>query len=382
MREGRLGHRDTGCRAVPMFDERRKSVTRGTLTDPWYERIDGFVIHAAQKIRFGVHQATGRKERLEHALHLEVADRTERVGDRCTEAPQRLQYPFAVGNRAAVATGDGKYGDPIGESERAALSHQIIRTGGGEFTPEMQYLLGFGRRVEHRAAEYVAHLVQTVFERGHDAEVAAAAAHPPKKVLVFDCVRGQQLPLGSDHIRTDDIVDRQSVLGMQVTPPAAECQTRDADGRDYPERGGQPERLSLTIKLAERKSGLGACRVSCRIDAYALHRREIDHETRVANGLAGDTVSPAAHGDQYVMIAGETHTRDHVGGTGTARDKRRPSVDHGIRQLSGCIIRLLSGEQDLTAKSLLELLNRRFWNHRSTSVVQVGNAQTRHPCTL
>ena len=53
----------------------------------------------------------------------------------------------------------------------------------------------------------------------------------------------------------------------------------------------------------------------------------------IADGLSGNTVAAAADGNQNVMLASETHTRDHVGGTGTARNDSGPTVNHGVRSV-------------------------------------------------
>ena len=73
----------------------------------------------------------------------------------------------------------------------------------------------------------------------------------PEKVLVFGSIRRQQTPVGGDHVRTDDVVDGQPILGVQVAPTAAERQTGDADGGDDTLRRGQTEGLRLTIKFPE-----------------------------------------------------------------------------------------------------------------------------------
>ena len=69
----------------------------------------------------------------------------------------------------------------------------------------------------------------------------------------------------------------RSVLGVQVAPSAAERQARDADGGHDTEGRGQPESLRFPVEFSELESRLGAHDPPDRIDAYALHRGQIDH---------------------------------------------------------------------------------------------------------
>src|SRR5258708_28434682 len=86
---------------------------------------------------------------------------------------------------------------------------------------KMQHFFRFRRREEYGTTQHRTDLVETVFKRGHNSEVAAAAAHAPEKILVFGSIRRQQAPVGGDHLRTDDIVDGESILSVQVTPASA-----------------------------------------------------------------------------------------------------------------------------------------------------------------
>ena len=58
--------------------------------------------------------------------------------------------------------------------------------------------------------------------------------------------------------------------------------------------GRQAERLRLAVELAPGDAALGARRPPRRVDAHALHRRQVDHQAAVADGVAGDVVAAAA----------------------------------------------------------------------------------------
>src|SRR5438477_588784 len=100
--------------------------------------------------------------------------------------------------------------------------------------------------------------MQTIFNRGYDSEVAAAAAHAPKEILVFGGVRSQQAPIGSDHIYPNDVIHGESILGVEVSKAAAERKARNAGGRDHAQRGGKTEGLRLAIEFAQLEAGFGA----------------------------------------------------------------------------------------------------------------------------
>src|SRR5438105_3386241 len=106
MRKGSLRSSHAGRSSVPMFDERRESVRRGTLVHVLHEGIYGFVGQVADEVRLDVRLAAGGEKRVKHTLQLYVADGGEGVGERWTKGPQGFQHLFALRDRSTVASGN------------------------------------------------------------------------------------------------------------------------------------------------------------------------------------------------------------------------------------------------------------------------------------
>ena len=75
-----------------------------------------------------------------------------------------------------------------------------------------------------------------------------------------------------------------------------------------------------------------------RIDAHALHRRQVDDQSVVDAAEPGSVVAAAANGDGKLVVAAEIHRRDHVGDVGAARDQQRPLVDHAVVELARLVV--------------------------------------------
>ena len=69
----------------------------------------------------------------------------------------------------------------------------------------------------------------------------------------------------------------------------------DAGGRDDPARHGQAEELRLAIDVTPGRPALSAHDARSGIDADAAHRREVDDDPTVVDGVAGDVVPAATH---------------------------------------------------------------------------------------
>ena len=108
--------------------------------------------------------------------------------------------------------------------------------------------------------------------------------------------------------------------------------------RDDASRDGEPEGLRLPVELPEEHAGLGPCRASLWIDAYPLHRREVDDEATVADRVAGEAVPPAAHGDEQAVLSREVNRADDVGHASAARDEVREAIYRPVPHLSSSLV--------------------------------------------
>ncbi len=64
--------------------------------------------------------------------------------------------------------------------------------------------------------------MEAIFQRSDDSEITAAAAYSPKQIGVLCGTRRMQFPIRCDHVRTDDVIDRESIFGVQVPPSSAQ----------------------------------------------------------------------------------------------------------------------------------------------------------------
>src|SRR5204863_2552354 len=111
---------------------------------------------------------------------------------------------------------------------------------------------------------------------GHDPEVAAAAADPPKQIRVDVLARSHELPVGGHDVDGEQLVDREAELAHQPADPAAEGQPSEPRVRDDSGRNGEAELLRLAVELTEEHAGLGARDALLRVDTYPFHRAEVD----------------------------------------------------------------------------------------------------------
>ena len=104
------------------------------------------------------------------------------------------------------------------------------------------------------------HGVQPVFQRGHDAEVPAAAAQRPEEVLVLGFTGRQELSVGGDDVGREEVVAAEPVLAVKVADATAEGQPGDPGRADDAARRRQPEGMRGVVEVRPRCTGLGARR--------------------------------------------------------------------------------------------------------------------------
>jgi hypothetical protein len=191
-----------------------------------------------------------------------------------------------------------------------------------------------GRAGENQRADRV----QAVLQRGHHAEVAAAAPQPPEQVGVLVLAGGDELAIGGDHVGRQQVVAGQAALAQQPADPAAEGEAGDAGAGHQAAGDGQAERLGLVVELRPRDPGLGGSPPAGRIDPDALHWRGVDDDPAVGGGKPSDAVGAAADRHLESFAAGELHRPNDVGGASAADDQRRPPVVRGIPHRAGLLV--------------------------------------------
>ena len=112
---------------------------------------------------------------------------------------------------------------------------EVIRRGAGEIVIEAEHLAGAFPGEDDRAAQDGPDRMELVDERGHDAEVAAAAAQGPEEVRVSRRWLDQFAVCGHD-LGRQQVVAGQAVLPIEPADAAAEGQAGDA-GHETTPRG-------------------------------------------------------------------------------------------------------------------------------------------------
>ena len=119
---------------------------------------------------------------------------------------------------------------------------------------ELEHLAGLLDWPDERAAEdRRVHRVQPVFERRHDAEVAAATAQAPEEVRILLVVRLQQSTVRGDDIRGEHVVACETEMAPDAAEPAAEREPASARVRHRARGRDESERPRLAIEVAEQR---------------------------------------------------------------------------------------------------------------------------------
>ena len=115
----------------------------------------------------------------------------------------------------------------------------------------------------------------------------------------------------------------QPIPPPRVRPPTPVCET-------LPAVVARPYSLRRAVQFAQQRAALDPGEPLVGIDADRVHRRQVDHQPAVGNGVPGDVVTAAADPDLQVAAAAEPDRGSDVGGArGTGRCGRAP-VDHRV----------------------------------------------------
>ena len=180
--------------------------------------------------------------------------------------------------------------------------------------------------------------MEAELERGDHAEVAAAASQRPEQVGVLVLGRPQQLAVGRYDVDSEEVVDREAVLAHQPADATAQGQPGDSGVAHDSAGGGQTVRLRLVVDVTPQRTTLHPGPAVGGIDPHGPHRREVDDNPVVANGGACHVVASAPYGDLQIVVADETHGRDHVGGPDASGDQVRAPVNGTVPDCTGDVV--------------------------------------------
>ena len=106
---------------------------------------------------------------------------------------------------------------------------ELARLRGQELAVEAHHLRRLLHRPERRPGHHGrAERMGLKLERGHDAEVAAAAAQRPEQIGMLARAGVHLRAIGQHHVGADQVVDREPEAARQVADAAAEREPADA----------------------------------------------------------------------------------------------------------------------------------------------------------
>lgn len=112
------------------------------------------------------------------------------------------------------------------------------------------------------------------------------------------------------------------------------------------------------IEFSERDAGLGIGAARTRVDAHRFHRRQVDHETAIADGTAGNVMATTAHCKEQSVIARNVYSTHDIGDTGATDDDGRSEVDHRVPDVACLLVTRLTGLQYLPADRAFQVIDR------------------------
>ena len=265
----------------------------------------------------------------------------DRIGvqpnDRLEEPPDLLRIAVVSrqqdDDRASLGQG------PHGGEEFGLVGHV-----GGKIAVEAQDLDAVVDRMCNQTAEHhLPVLVQPIVDRGHHAEIPAATAQRPVKIRVLLGTCCLEAAVRGNDVERQHVVNAQPELSHQPAFAPAERQPGDAGVGDHPARRRQAEDLRLAVELAPEHPGLRGCDPLLEIEANALHRRHVDNDAAIDNGVASHVVGAAPYGQGQAAITGGVDCGDHVSDPTASHDERRVAVDVAVPYAPRTVVLWITG---------------------------------------
>jgi hypothetical protein len=203
---------------------------------------------------------------------------------------------------------------------------------------------------QHHAAVDRAVREQPELERGHHAEVAAAAADRPEQVGVLLGGGTDELAPGCDELDRGDVVGREPVLAGEPRQAAADGVAHDADVRRGARQREQAVRRGRLGHLDPQRPGRDARDLRLDVDLDAAHALRGDQD-RVLERRQGDAVvARALRGDLQAGAAGVGDDVDDVGGVDGEGDERGALVGQEGPGAAGEVVLGVAGQDDVAGE--------------------------------
>ena len=193
-----------------------------------------------------------------------------------------------------------------------------------------------GGQDEHAAGE-LGQVVQSQLEAGRHSEVAAATPDGPEQVGMAIGIDSQELAIGGDDVRGQQVVDRQAVLAHQVADAATKGDAADAHRGRVAEAGDELVFDDRGRVRARGQPRLDPRRVTCDVELQGAHVPQVQHDAVIDDTHATIAVAAAPDGQRQASGSGQRDDRLHVGVVGDLDDDPWAPVDatheHGARMI-------------------------------------------------
>ncbi len=112
--------------------------------------------------------------------------------------------------------------------------------------------------------------------------------------------------------------------------------------------------------MAEQAAAASPKRPGVHVDLGIAQAGHVDHEPAVGRRFTGEAVAAALDGHQYVAFPREVHRIDDVLCRCTLSNHRRSLViEHAIPDLSGCVVAIVTLQEQVSVEAAAKLLDRR-----------------------
>ena len=151
---------------------------------------------------------------------------------------------------------------------------------------------------------------------------------------------------------------------------ATEGQPADSGVAHEPTGHGQSVELRLPVHILVEAPTLRDDRLGNRIHMGARHRRQVDEDSAVGDGVARDRVAAAADGEVVATLPAESDDGGDVGGSTTAGDERRATLDLAVPDLARRVVRSVVRSDQLADEVGPEVL--KVQRHSCSHCLQAG----------
>ena len=275
-----------------------------------------------------------------------------RTGPRSRTRPQEVA---AVGlgaevgrhhDRERAAAGERGHVRDRREVDDRRPRHQLVGQRRQQRAPRPQHLGRALDREEHGAGVQLVDGIDLELDRGHDAEVAAAAAQRPEQVGVVLGVGAHEAAVGGDDLERGDGVGLQAELARQPADAAAERVPGDPDVRRRAVQRGEAVRREPPDDALPLGAGADAHALGAGVDSDLLEPADVQQQRVLEVAERALVVAGRLRGDTQPHLAGVGDRRDDTLVVGGQRDRGRVLVEQEIEGGAGFIPAGVAGEQE------------------------------------